>query len=61
MDDEHHLLLDCEAFTLLRASCDFSGCQTVRDCMDRPDSYRFIVRAMRTLDQERADHLAEQP
>ena len=50
VDDEHHLIFDCEAFSDIRKEYDISV-----------DCFKFIVRCMRTLDQEEADDCAEQP
>ena len=58
VDDEHHLIFDCEAFSEARQELDLSECESVHDCMQDVDCFKFIVRCMSTLDQEDTDDRA---
>ena len=64
VDDEHHMIFDCEAFSDIRSQYPgmFDEAQTIRDFFDQSDDdalLSFISECMQIVDELNLD--AEQP
>ena len=50
VDDEYHVIFECEGFSDLRACCNVDKYCTIRQFMDSDESFYFVSEMMRILD-----------